>query len=153
MTFLHEVLNVLKTRVHARKRSHLEELERFTTEEWPRIPQQMCFTLVKNTDWRLLSTKKDNWPILSTCQVNKPVMAEGYSQCDLVRMKKVNRTSVCLQEHSTTHFLENMTKIKACKSKTKDMSKNQYQCTLYFSCIFPWCLWKSSAIFIFYNIR
>ena len=39
---------VLKTRVHVRRPSNLEELERFAKEEWDGIPQVMCQGLVTN---------------------------------------------------------------------------------------------------------
>ena len=45
----------LKARVHARRPSNLEQLERFAQEEWAEIPQETCLKLVKNYTKRLQS--------------------------------------------------------------------------------------------------
>ena len=42
----------LKTKVHARRPSNLEELERFAKEEWAGIPQETCQRLAENYNKR-----------------------------------------------------------------------------------------------------
>ena len=44
----------LKSRVHARKPSNLQQLERFAKGEWANIPQDRCLQLVANYPKRLL---------------------------------------------------------------------------------------------------
>lgn len=43
----------LKIKVHARRPSNLEKLERFAKEEWAGIPQESCHRLVENYNKRL----------------------------------------------------------------------------------------------------
>ena len=43
----------LKTKVHVRRPSNLEELERFTKEEWAGIPQETSLRLVEDYNKRL----------------------------------------------------------------------------------------------------
>ena len=45
----------LKSRVHARKSSNLQQLEQFAKEEWANIPQDSCLQLVANYPKRLLA--------------------------------------------------------------------------------------------------
>ena len=45
----------LKSRVHARKPSNLQQLEQFAKEEWANIPQDRCLQLVANYPKRLLA--------------------------------------------------------------------------------------------------
>ena len=45
----------LKSKVHARKPSNLQQLEQFAKEEWANIPQDRCLQLVANYPKRLLA--------------------------------------------------------------------------------------------------
>ena len=45
--------NELKKKVHARRPSNLEEMERFAKEEWAGIRQETCLKLVENYNKRL----------------------------------------------------------------------------------------------------
>lgn len=48
LTDLRKALIQVKTKVHARRLSYLEELERFAKEEWAWNPQEVCVRLVEN---------------------------------------------------------------------------------------------------------
>lgn len=48
----------LKTQVHARRPSNLQELETFAKEEWAKIPQETCLKLIENYSKRLLGVIK-----------------------------------------------------------------------------------------------
>ena len=45
----------LKSRVHARKPSNLQQLEQFAKEEWAKIPEDRCLQLVANYPKRLMA--------------------------------------------------------------------------------------------------
>lgn len=48
----------LKSRVHARRPTNLEELERFAKEEWANTPQETCLKLVESYNKRLMAVIK-----------------------------------------------------------------------------------------------
>ena len=45
----------LKSRVHARKPSNLQQLEQFVKKEWAKIPEDRCLQLVANYPKRLMA--------------------------------------------------------------------------------------------------
>ena len=55
----------LKTQVHTRRPSNLQELEQLAKEEWTKIPQETCLKLIANYSKRLLGVIQqtiDHWP-------------------------------------------------------------------------------------------